>query len=926
MRIYKAIIFIICLSFGVTSEGQSYQQLLKADSLAIANDFVTSTKLINDVLNSRPRNFLKSQAFYQLSYNYLQLFDLEKAYDYNEQSLKIRKQLQYEFIADNYMRFGTIELLKNNLQTALDYFLDAKDLPHANLKFSGILDGYLGATYDRLGQSTLALKYYNNSLEILTDVFGENHPDVSVAHYNLGTYYAAQNNNLKAIEHYEKAILIELNSATGAESNPRLAKAYNALGILTYQQEADLKKASLLFDAALIASQTYSRLTASTLVNLAQVDFMNKKYEDSKEKLLIAERALDHSIDEEDPRNFIPLILDKPLFVSLLQTRTQVFLEEYFFSKDIKKLEGAFESSRLAVSVFEGQLLDYYDEKSQLELLENSMDIYEQAIYVASKLYELTEDQNHLDEAFKIAEQGKAIVLKNQMQQFFEMLGNDLPENLKKEEQRIRSQLAFFETDLAVKYNADNFRTAALSLNRAYKKLLQDIEKSAPQYYDLRYQTPSVSIKVVQQNLQPDEALVSYYQGKEWYYIFAINKEKAMSYRSLQNAPLATKTELALKDLEKRSKAQFPLPNQTTKGSGIPQFPKPDVGIYTQYTEHDIDLKTGVNRGLSGMIKLSKGQFINANYSLYQRLISPIKPILKRKKKLIVIPHGDLHYVTFETLLKEKPKKKIKYNKLKYLIKYYSVSYLFSADFFINRKETKAKEGNSLAAFAPVFNPEDNIGYTIDAAEIVFDSTNINEIGLRSAIPDQNSFKMLEHSENEVVSILKLFAKKDKNAKAYLKDNASENQFKKEAGNYDFLHLASHSFVNAVRPKLSGVALSPSDTEDGILFAGEVMNMDLRNTKLLVLSSCESGTGDLIRGEGLLSLNRAFQFAGVKNTISTRWKVSDKASAKLMVYFYKYLLSGDSYAEALQAAKIKMIKRSKTAIPKLWAGYTLTGG
>ncbi len=925
MRIHSILVFLFCLCFAANSKAQLYLQLEKADSLSIASEYNASIDLINAVLNANPRNFLRSQAYYQLSYNFLQLYDLDKSYEYNRKSLDIRDRLHYEFIAGNYMRFGTIEMLKGNHQAALDYFQEAKDLPHESLQFSGILDGYLGTIYERLGKADLALEFYNNSLEILRWELDENHPDISVAYYNLGNYFAAQNNNNKALENYEKSIVIELKTAWGADGNPRLAKAYNAYGLLTYEQETDLVEAKKLFEGALLASKGFERLTAASLINLAQVDFLNRDFQGVKEKLNKAAAELDHSTEDEEPQYFVPLILDKKLYANLLQIRTQVYLEEYFESKDINDLKNAYESSTLALDVFEGQLLDFYNDKSQLELLDNSKDIYETAVYVASKLHEIKGEKKYLEAALKFAERGKAIVLKNQMQQFFGMLEADLPEDLKTKEKLLRNELTYFETSLAVKHEADNFRKATLRLHREYKDLLKSIEKSAPQYYDLRYQVSNVSISSIQRKLASDEVLISYYQGAQLYYVFAIGKKETQMYYAYQDAPLETESKIDFKKIKDKASGGFPMPTQTTKSPDIPKLPKPDPGIYTQYTE--MDLKAGVDKGLTGMIKLSKGQFIAANHSLYRRLIEPIKPILKKKKKLVIIPHGDLHYVTFETLLKEKPKKKkIKYHKLKYLIKDYSVSYEMSADFFVENVITKSPTINSIAAFAPVFNPADKIGYTLEAEQMVFDSSNwVGMKDSRSMMPDRNSFAMLKYSEDEVIAILELFASKKGEGKAFIRNDATEDQFKKEAANYNHLHLASHSFVNTLKPNLSGVALSPSKNEDGILFAGEVMNLDLRNTDLVVLSSCESGVGELIRGEGLLSLNRAFRFAGVRHSISTRWKISDKASAKLMVYFYQKLLSGASYAEALRFAKLKMIKKSNTAIPKLWAGFTLTG-
>ncbi len=924
IRFFKLLICLLCFSFS--GKAQLYQALLDADSLSTENEFQSSIKLIQKVLDSNPRNFLKSQAFYQLSYNYLQLYDLEKATDYNQKSLDLRDLLHYEFIADNYMRFGTIELIKDKPETALDYFLEASELPHEDLQFSGILDGYLGATYERLGKPDLALEHLKTSLETLMWELEETHPNVSVANYNLGNLYASIGDYKNASKHYDASIYAELKSKWAKTANVRLAKSYNALGIASYKNRLISKEAIELFDAALLASKGNRRLTAASKINLAQIHFINRDFEKASPLINAALDELLHDTEEVDPQYFIPLIIDKDLYVNALQLKVEILLEEYFDDQKDVLLEQAFDQASRAVDVYEAKLFDFYTEGNQLQLLENSKDIYEQAIYISLKLYENTGNKKYIDQGFRVAERGKALILKNQLQQINSLMDKNLPESLRSEEEDLKRRMAFLETDIAIRYSAEDYRKEGLELQRDYRSFLQKIEKADPRYFNMRFGFPQITLSKLQDYLAADEAVLSYYQGKEMYYIFAINRTDSDVYFANQNVPLTqdSKKKFDLKDAKKKTKRKFPVPNQTKKSPQV-KFPKPNVGIYTKYTDDDFDLKGGVDAGLRSMNKLSKKEFINSNYSLYRRLIEPIAPIIKKKKTLIVIPHGDLHFVSFESLIKSKPKKKPRYHKLKYLIKDHSITYEMSADFLLHQQKNSSTDISSIAAYAPVFNPEDQLGYTLRAEDFMIDSVYYEAMDLRSANPKNKNFKTLKYSEEEVLTILEEFANKKYKGKAFLKVDASEASFKQNAGDYNYLHLASHSFVNTKNPKLSGLALAPGNEEDGILYAGEIMNLNLQGTNLVVLSSCESGTGTLVRGEGLLSLNRAFRFAGVQNTISTRWKISDKASAKLMKYFYEKVLDGATYAEALQYAKLKMIKKSKTATPKLWAGFMLTG-
>lgn len=923
----KYLTAIICCCFVISSFAQNYKKLVLADSLAMQNDYRGAIKVLGEILDDQPRTFLKAQAYFQLSHAYLQLFDLEKAHRYNRQSLELRDRIHYEFIADNYMRFGTIALQQGDYHKALDYLLEAQALPHESLQFSGILDGYLGATYERLGKSKQALQYYQNSLEVLSWELPENHPDLSVAHYNLGNYYSNIGEYPQAIEAYDKAVAIEYQTSWGklGIGNPRLVKAYNALGIAKFKEELDVTESKEMFELAMRYSRGFPRLEAMSKINLAQTYFIERNFEKTDETLEEALAILNYS-EEEDPAYSISLLLDKGLYMSGLQLKAEVLLEAYNATKDILNLERAFEYSQLSMEVFEGQLSDFYIEKSKLSMLVKAKDVYERSIFIALKLYEQKGEMKHLDAAFQSAERGKALILKNQLQQLEGLLALSLPEEIRRNEQELRYKTQLLETDLGSKYEGDNFRKIRLDTDLQYQALLKKIERAAPQYFYLRYYIPQFSIEAIQTKLAADEVLLSYYQGQEHYYIFAISKQGVQHYYNLQNAPLAERKKGKLKlgpTAAQTAKSGFPVPNPKKKKE--PKFPKPDVGIYTKYTEKELDLKTSVTKGMRGVVKLSQKQFIEASHSLYRRLIEPVQDILKNKKQLIIIPHGDLHFVSFETLLKQKPKKKPKYHKLKYLIKDYSVAYLNTAEFLQSKTASKERNVIRLAAFAPVFNPSDSIGYTLNAGDLIFDTTYVNDSGLRALLPDRSSFKELEYSEKEVQAILKTLAKKGIEGKAFFKDKATETLLKDSLSRFNYLHLASHSFVHPTHPNLSGLALIEDGGEDGILFAGEVVNLDLKNVDLVVLSSCESGTGTLVKGEGLLSLNRAFQMAGAQKVLSTKWKISDKASAQLMALFYDKLLDGASHSEALRYAKLKMIKKSKTATPRLWAGYILNG-
>ena len=213
----------------------------------------------------------------------------------------------------------------------------------------------------------------------------------------------------------------------------------------------------------------------------------------------------------------------------------------------------------------------------------------------------------------------------------------------------------------------------------------------------------------------------------------------------------------------------------------------------------------------------------------------------------------------------------------------------------------------------------------------------------------------LPGTKAEVNAINTTLKKYGFNTSLFLASNATEENVKMQASNAGILHIATHGFflsdvdytgsskvfgIETSKAKqnplhragllfagasetMTGEETDHTDSNNGVLTAYEVMNLNLQNTDLLVMSACETGKGDVKAGEGVYGLQRAFQVAGVKSLVMSLWKVDDAATMLLMNTFYKYLMA-DSKKD-LEIAFIKAQKALKVKYPDpfYWGAFVL---
>lgn len=285
-------------------------------------------------------------------------------------------------------------------------------------------------------------------------------------------------------------------------------------------------------------------------------------------------------------------------------------------------------------------------------------------------------------------------------------------------------------------------------------------------------------------------------------------------------------------------------------------------------------------RGLEVTEQVVPGQ-TQASLKTLRRKLEAIlvKDILSEipSRKIYIIPHGILHYLPFQALTLDG----------RYLIERFEIGYSPSASV---------------------------LGHVFDKKKTV------KKAVLALGNPDLGAPQMaLPYAEIEVRDIQQLF-----NQTTILTQNqASEATFKKKAGSYDILHIASHGEFNQDTPLLSCLRLAPGGDEDGRLETAEIFDLNL-NAYLVTLSACNTAMGKMASGDELMGLTRAFMFAGTPSIMSTFWSVNDKSTSVLMKHFYANLKSKDKFA-AMRQAQIEMIGHPEYKHPYYWAAFQIIG-
>ena len=322
------------------------------------------------------------------------------------------------------------------------------------------------------------------------------------------------------------------------------------------------------------------------------------------------------------------------------------------------------------------------------------------------------------------------------------------------------------------------------------------------------------------------------------------------------------------------------------------------------------------------------------------QVMQPIRELLRGTSQLLITPDGELNLIPFAALRDE-------YGS--YLVERYQVTYLSSGRELLRARLAQTSKTATVVLADPLFGESLTVLGTQAHAARSLES--LHPQSRKWADKSYHShFAPLSGTAQEAASIKELF----KDATVLTGAAATESAVKQLSAPR-ILHLATHGFFLAdpanvlvgalnvesqrVEPRLAGLRnpllrsglafaganLPVGNVDDGILTALEATGINLWGTKLVVLSACDTGVGEIKAGEGVYGLRRAFALAGAETVVMSLWPASDYTSKKFMTSYYTYLKQGVGRGVALRNVQLDMLARTKQLHPFYWANFIQSG-
>ncbi|MEO0472792.1 MAG: CHAT domain-containing protein [Bacteroidota bacterium] len=504
----------------------------------------------------------------------------------------------------------------------------------------------------------------------------------------------------------------------------------------------------------------------------------------------------------------------------------------------------------------------FLTEDSRLTLSETTLPIYEHAIELSYQLYQCRQQKSDLENIFAFIEKSKALTLYESLQVSSARQNDLLPDSLEAAMEKLKWDLTFYRRQIWERPNASE------ELVKTWKEQLFSLEQAdrKQQQYLRRNYPQTTNLSFVPPQLDELEDRLPDGTALMEYFMGENHLYRLMilgGQSSCVQIPLDGTLESSLRGLRNFL-------------SGRLQAAEADLNHYQA--------------------------FVADSRLLYETLLTGLTP--SAVNELIIIPDGRLNYLPFDLLLTEEGGnlEQIDYYRLPYLLQTCAVVYQYSAKILLAEQKLTNPSLLRFGGFAPSYSGTGSL-----------------------AIPGRDSASRmglapLVNTPQEVSNIQSI-----RGGRIFLGPDASRESFLHIADSLSVIHLAMHSLTYDDAPAYSSLVFTESEGESNLLYAMDIANLDLK-AEMAVLSACNTGTGHIRRGEGVMSLARAFRKAGCPNIVMSLWQADDLATSKIMQSFYAYLDQGQSRQAALRQAKLDfLVQSTDRAHPHYWSAFVLFG-
>lgn len=872
---------------------------LAVDDYQKALDYLNQARSLMQKSGNR---YAEAEVLTQISIVYDRLGQNQQALDSLNQALKLQRENKdparvastLNSIAEIYTSFG-------DYQKALDFYNQALTLQRQVsdlLGEAGTLS-YIAKLYNLLGDYKLSIETSNQALEKFRTV-GDRSKVAQTLDEIAGVYRLAADYQ-KALDYYNQALKLwreqsalfqEFATLTGMirvyeslKDYPQALDTANQALSLSRKQQSSFSEATALayLGRVYLASGDYQK--ALDFSTQAALRFQKLNIPTAQANILGNIGKVYKSLKQ--PQQAIANYNQELKLRRNLGDRTgeaETLYNMAVSERDRNNLEAARTQIESTIKIVEDIRTRVTSQDLRTSYFASVQKYYEFYIDLLMQLHKQQPSKGYNALALQASERARARSLLDLLTEANADIRQGVDTKLIATERSLQQKLDALEKRRLKLLSGDNTKAQAQKLEQEtetileqYRQLQAKIRATSPRYAALTQPQP-LSLQQIQSSVLDDNTLLLEYSlGEERSYLWAVSNKNITSYE---------------------------LPKRTDIEAAVQQFRQVLIS------------------------PISKTKPAAAANTLSQLILAPAAQQLGQKR-LLVVADGALQYVPFAALNTPTPQNSSNYQPL--ALNHEIITLPSASTVAVLRQEITGRKTapKALAVIAdPIFSPNDErVKGRTSSPQNSSQNLDLQQLD-RSARVANISFERLPFTRQEAETILTLVPTKErKQAFDFAANRAAATNA--ELSQYRIVHFATHGILNSQHPELSGVVLSLFDEtgkpQNGFLRLHDIFNLKLP-AELVVLSACETGLGEDIKGEGLIGLTRGFMYAGSPRVVVSLWSVDDQATSELMKKFYSFMLQdGLKPAAALRSAQIEMWRNPSYQSPYFWAAFTLQG-